>query len=124
MQELGISSPLEKGILLEVCNKQDLLPADTQARLKNRLNREGQGVAISALTGEGIENLLTYIDKKLKEKGKILKVSVAAAAGEMLAWGYRQGIIVDREDEGEIIHLTLRVTPEQQARLASRFGVF
>jgi GTPase len=122
LEELGISHPLESGIMLEVCNKVDLLPSNELEILENRLKREEEVIAISALSGYGIETFLARIDEKLREKGKVVTLDIPATAGDMLAWCYRQGIIVSRCDEQETIHLTLRVTEQEKAKLFELFG--
>src|SRR5690606_28864579 len=53
LEELGIFHPLESGIMLEVCNKVDLLPSNELEVLENRLKREEEIIAISALSGYG-----------------------------------------------------------------------
>jgi GTP-binding protein HflX len=122
LEELGITHPLESGILLEVCNKVDLLPEEDFRNLENQLKRDNNLVAISALTGQGMSDLLARIDEKLQEKGSLVHVTVPASEGQVLAWCYRQGVIVGREDEGENIHLTLRLTAVEKEKFLKRLG--
>lgn len=124
LEELDISHPLEAGILLEICNKVDLLSEEDLSILENRLKREESVVALSALTGQGVDALLSRIDQKLQEKGTVIQITIPASEGEMLAWCYRQGIIVERLDDGEVIHLTLRLTIAEKLKLVERFGPF
>ena len=122
LEELDIADPLEAGILLEVCNKMDLLLQEDRDILENRQKRDHNLVGISALSGQGIDELLARIDKKLQEKGTLIQIMIPTSEGEFLAWCYRQGVIVDRQDEGEEIHLTLRLTTEEKLKLIERFG--
>ncbi|MCE3231739.1 MAG: GTPase HflX, partial [Alphaproteobacteria bacterium] len=122
LEELGITHPLESGVLLEVCNKVDLLPDEDLHNLENQLKRDPNSMAVSALTGQGISALLSQIDKKLQEKGDIVQVTIPASAGEMLAWCYRQGVIVERQDEDSVIHLTLRLTLAEKRKLGLEKG--
>lgn len=122
LEELDIADPLETGILLEVCNKSDLLSQEDVEMIENRQKRDNNLVIISALSGQGIDELLGRIDEKLQEKGALLQLTIPTSEGEMLAWCYRQGIIVDRQDEEEEIHLTLRLTAEEKAKFIERFG--
>jgi len=122
LEELGITHPLESGILLEVCNKIDLLTAQDRENLEHRSKRDNKIVAISALAGQGLASLLSRIDEKLQEKGTLVNIQIASSQGEMLAWCYRQGIIVDRQDAEEIISLTLRITQPQKLKLIEKFG--
>lgn len=122
LEELDIVHPVEAGILLEVCNKVDLLSQEDRDILDNRRKRDENLVAISALSGQGIDDLLARIDEKLQEKGTLIQISIPTSEGEMLAWCYRQGVIVDRQDKGEEIHLILRLTTEEKSKLIERFG--
>jgi len=122
LEELDIQDPVEAGILLEVCNKVDLLPRKDLEILENRQKRDHNLVVISALSGQGMDSLLARIDEKLQEKGALIQVTIPTSEGEILAWCYRQGVIIDRQDEGEEIHLTLRLTAEEKSKLIERFG--
>lgn len=124
LEELGIIRPLESGILLEAYNKLDLLTREALENLENRLKRDDNVAPVSALTGQGIDRLLARIDEKLREKGTIVQLIIPASEGEMLAWCYRQGVIVERQDDGEVIYLTLRLTLADKNKLVERFGTF
>lgn len=123
LEELDIEDPVAAGILLEVWNKVDLLPQEDRKILENRQKRDHNLVVISALSGQGVDNLLARIDEKLQEKGALIQVTIPVSEGEILAWCYRQGVIVDRQDDGEEIHLTLRLTAEEKSKLMERFEV-
>lgn len=122
LEELDISHPLEAGVLLEVCNKVDILSTEDQTTLENRLKREENLVAISALTGQGIDTLLSRIDQKLQEKGTVVQIEIPSSEGKLLAWCYRQGVIVERQDAEEVILLTIRLTSAEKLKLIERFG--
>lgn len=112
LKELGLEHPLESGIMLEVCNKIDLLQDTDFDHLKGKLTRDSNSIGISALTGEGIPALLNQIDEKLSVKRQTIQAIISAKNGELLAWCYRRGAILSRIDEDEQIHLTLRLDPE------------
>lgn len=122
LEELQITHPLESGILLEVCNKIDLLSSQDRENLEHRSKRDGNLVVVSALTGQGLASLLSRIDEKLQEKGDLVNIQITSSQGEMLAWCYRQGIIVERHDAEEIISLTLRLTQPQKLKIIEKFG--
>jgi len=122
LEELGIVHPIEAGVLVEVYNKVDLLSGEVLENLENRIQRDDNLVGISALKGQGIEKLLECIDRKLGGRKELVHVTVPAYKGEILAWCYRQAIIADRTDDGEIIHLTLNITSEERHKLQDKFG--
>lgn len=121
LEELDIEHPIESGILLEVCNKVDMLEKNDFEILQNQVKRELNLVAISALTGQGVDLLLSRIDQKLQEKGVETRLTISASEGEFLAWCYRQGVIVERQDDGEMIHLSLRLTPVHKLKVKEKF---
>jgi GTP-binding protein HflX len=122
LEELDIADPLEAGILLEVCNKIDLLSQEDVEIIENRQKRDRNLVGISALSGQGIDELLGRIDEKLQGKGTLMQLTIPTSEGELLAWCYRQGVIVDRQDKEEKIHLTLRLTAEEKSKFIEQFG--
>jgi len=96
---------------LEVLNKADLLggiAAITQ--------REDASVAVSALTGEGLPALLSAIDRFLAAQLTTLSVDVPVTDGAKLAWLYRHGEILVREDHDEDVHMEVRLSEADRAR--------
>lgn len=112
LTELGLDHPLESGLMMEVCNKIDLLRENDLEHLKNRLARDPNSIGVSALTGEGIKVLLKQIDEKLSAHRQTIRAKVLAKNGELLAWCYRRGAVLARRDEDEWIFLTLRLERE------------
>jgi len=112
---------LEKARPIEVLNKLDLLDAPSRAALENRIAREPDMVAVSALTGGGCDGLLRKIDRRLAEGRHVVNLDVDLADGAALAWLYRHGEILDREDEGMEAHLVVALDVADEARFRSQF---
>ena len=93
--------------VLEVWNKIDRLDAETRDQMIARAERSG-AVVVSAVTGEGTERLLSVIADRLDE-GPEIEISLDAGQGEALAWLYRHGRVVSRTDDGNVIHLSVRL---------------
>jgi GTP-binding protein HflX len=96
--------------LVEVLNKADLLGG------MDRAPAERGAIAISALTGEGLPKLLAAIDTRLSEGMVTVGYDVQTSAGAELAWLYAHGEIIGRQDSDEVIHITVRLTPDDRAR--------
>jgi GTP-binding protein HflX len=96
---------------LEVLNKADLL--DGIAAIPQR---EDPSVAVSALTGEGLPALLSAIDRFLAAQLTTLSVDVPVTDGAKLAWLYRHGEILVREDHDEDVHMEVRLSEADRAR--------
>jgi len=94
--------------MMEVWNKIDQLPADMP---------ETGGIAVSALTGAGIDTLLEVLDKRLSELFMTtINITLPVSDGENLAWLYRHGKVLSQKEEDELFHITVQLTHENAAR--------
>ena len=121
LKDLGLEPRLEEGVV-EVLNKVDLLPRNDADFLQNQTDRDARAVACSALTGQGTEELLQVIDAQLSKDSEVVQLDVDLSNGEALAWLYRRGEVVTREDEALTAHLKVRLKPDDIARFEQRFG--
>lgn len=121
LTELGLEQELEDGTTLGVFNKVDLLGDETLSPLRKR--RSKTDVLISAVTGFGLDKLLLLIDKQLNRHNKLIKMELSSSAGEALAWLYRQGAIVDRQDKDDLVCLKLQISPSTLEKFNSRFKI-
>ncbi|WP_313573453.1 GTPase HflX [Brevundimonas sp.] len=106
--------------ILEVWNKIDLLEPETRETVvgqAERLSREGQAVAVSAWTGEGIEALRETIAGLIDDDPET-HLTVEPHRGDLLAWLYANGRVTGRETDAEgRVHLTVRLHPAALGRL-------
>ena len=100
--------------MIEVLNKVDLLDEDRRAALP------AAAVAVSAMTGEGVGQLLASIDARLAHSMVLRDVALDPADGEALAWLYAHGEVLDRQDADAAITLSVRLTPENASRFDRR----
>ena len=120
MEEMaeGPHASLEEGWqdrVLEVLNKADLLGGvETAAR------RAPGAVSVSALTGEGLEELRRAVDARLSAGMETIEVTVESSDGAGLAWLYQHGEVLSRRDGDEGIRLTVRLSPTDRARFEGR----
>jgi GTP-binding protein HflX len=107
--------------VIEVWNKIDLVDPEDLGVLKARAIRsEGAAVAISAVTGQGIGGLLTLLGG-LVDEGPPLDVTLAPQDGEAIAWLYRNGRVVAREDAGDEVRLAVRLDRQAVGRFEQRW---
>jgi len=99
---------------IEVLNKADLLGGVDQVPA-----RQGT-VAVSAITGEGIPDLLAAIDRRIAAGMELAVYDIAPADGARLAWLYQHGEVLERNDEADNIHVTVRLLPADRARFEQR----
>ncbi len=106
--------------VLEILNKADLLPPDARETIANQAGRDENKVMVSALTGEGCEDLLAALDRLLAASREVLDVTVALADGASLAWLYRHGKVLKREDGDDVARLTVSLDAADRARFEHR----
>ena len=121
LAELGIESDGGRRSL-EVYNKIDLLSPAERAGLRSRNGGLAVPVAISALTGEGIADLLQRLDRMLDSQSLRLELRLDPADGAGLAWAYAHGRVLARKDRSERVQLTLAIEPKDQTRFEKRYG--
>jgi len=100
--------------LVEVWNKIDAFDEEVRPDVAARARRFG-AVAVSALTGEGIEELLSRI-AGLVDDGPEVTFRLAASDGEALAWLYRHGRVSSREETEEGALVRARLDPQALGR--------
>ncbi len=122
LKDLGLEDRLEDGVI-EVLNKTDLLPKAEAEVLLNQAARDPKAVACSALKGEGLDGVLSVVDAFLGRDRDLVALDVDLSDGEALAWLYRRGEVIAREDEDLTAHLQVRLKPEDRARFEERFGL-
>jgi GTP-binding protein HflX len=82
---------------------------------------EGGAIAVSALSGEGIDALLSLFDIKLTADNIEIALTLDASDGEGLAWIYRHAEVVERRERAGKIALSLRIRPQEMGRMENRF---
>jgi len=108
---------------VEILNKIDLLDDEVRSGLQARGRvRAGAPIAVSALTGEGVDLLLGRIEASLTRDNVELRLRLSPQDGEGLAWAYRHGKVHKRRDGEDGIELLLTADPQEAERFAARFG--
>jgi GTPase len=104
--------------MIEVINKTDLLTPDTLATLTNRASRANEPVVyLSAVTGDGTEELLDKIDAELTRDHLLTDITMSHEFGAEVAWLYEHGEVISREDTADGIHLQVRLSPTDHDRI-------
>jgi GTP-binding protein HflX len=122
--DLGVDARDSRRVL-EVWNKIDLLDEANRSRLlsESEAGKADPPVAISAVTGEGIDVLTALIERRLS--GELTDVEVVLRPDQLglLDWLYRNGDVVRREDrEDGSVALSMRATASARVEIAERLG--
>ena len=108
LESLGVD---EDVALIEVWNKIDALSPATQQALRNTDKRTEGVQAISALTGDGLDDLTTAIDAALEatlgEPKEPAELRLDFSDGRRRAWLHQAGIVQSeqQDDEGLTVHV-------------------
>lgn len=114
LKDLGLSDQVAKGIP-EVLNKIDLLsPMERQALTQISSYKELVW-PVCAKTGQGIDDLLRFIDKALSENQKTHTVHLSFSDGRTLAWLYEKGAVVSCHEEENDIKLIVSLSDKDWA---------
>jgi GTP-binding protein HflX len=129
LRQLGIDphkKPGEKRSLVEVWNKIDRLDAAERTRLQNIAERRPAAerpIAVSALTGEGIDSLNAAIEQRLSAGRVLIELDLDPADGAGVSWLHRHTEVIHKaiDDKGRIT-MTVRADPERAATVRARFA--
>lgn len=127
LTELGIAGDTDPR-LIEVLNKIDTLDPEARSLLESQIARDRQEgrdnrVAVSALTGAGIDTLFARIDRHITAGRQIIPLVLAYEDGAALAWLHEKGEILERVDTDEGIRLRVALEPADVARFEHRYGL-
>ncbi|NVD41185.1 GTPase HflX [Ensifer sp. HO-A22] len=123
LADLGIDEKEAAARLVEVWNKIDRLEPEAREALTNKAASSDNTVAVSAITGEGVDGLLAEIGRRLS--GVLTECTVVLGVDQLqlLPWVYEHAIVDGREDlEDGTVSLDLRLTENEAVDLERRLG--
>jgi GTP-binding protein HflX len=125
LEELGLKGEAE-GRIIEVWNKIDALDAERCEALRvaaRGYDPQRRPALVSALTGEGFDDLLSRVENLLAASRETLSLELRAEDGQGLAWLHAHAEVLSREtreDGGS--RLVVRVAPERVDEVKRRYG--
>lgn len=102
--------------MIEVWNKLDLVDPVTREALMVQSEARADVIAVSALTGEGIDRLLDGVSTTLQEEKSVREVILSFAEGRKQAWLHAQGVVEDEQQTDEGWKIIVRWTSRQEKR--------
>src|SRR3546814_12530173 len=84
--------------------------------------RRDDVVLISALTGAGVSDLQRMMSDKLTTQSRVRSIDLPAEDGAALAWLHANGEVLDSQAEGERLHVRVRMSDADHARVLARKG--
>ncbi len=122
LAELGVGE-VESHVLISLLNKVDRLDPEEASRVAELAKRHNDQFAISALTGEGCDEVLAEIDRLLAARREVVEVSVPESDGASVAWLYEHGDVLERRSEEGRAFVRVRLDPADRARFSRRPGI-
>ncbi|MCO6185944.1 GTPase HflX [Rhizobium sp. L1K21] len=119
--DLGIEGAEAQSRILEVWNKIDRLDAAAREALSEKAATAPDIVAISAITGEGVDGLLNEIGERISGVLTETTVVVSPERMSLLPWLYEHAIVDGREDlEDGSVSLDIRIAAAESGELERR----
>jgi GTP-binding protein HflX len=124
LKTLGVEDKLED-CLIEVYNKSDLLGDEEIETISTRADRsEGRIAMVSAITGQGCEQLLNDVNELLSARFASFELDIPYSDGQLLSWLYSHGEVISRQDLEGHIALTVRMNDANTSRFKQKHPEF
>jgi GTP-binding protein HflX len=122
LEELGIHED-RRSQIIEVWNKADLLDPLALATREAQAQRRDDCVLVSSLDGQGIDELLEKVEKRLAKKSTVYEIMIDAADGKGMAWLHQRGEVLARKayTDGRT-KLSVRFDTDTAGQAQSKFG--
>ena len=104
---------------IEVWNKVDALGPAERVAVEGEAARRKDVIAISALTGDGIDDLRERMALVLRGEGEVRSIEIPIGDGSRLAWLHARGDILEQVMQDERYVLSVRLSPEDWQRFQS-----
>jgi GTP-binding protein HflX len=101
---------------IEAWNKVDLLTGEERERLAEEARRREDAVPISAVTGEGLEDLRQCMAEKLRNGEQVHRIRLPATEGSKIAWLHSRGEVLGQKLDHDELELSVRLSPDNWAR--------
>ena len=115
IKELG--REINENNYIEVLNKSDLLSKE-EVDLIN-INKSNNQVIVSALSGEGIEDLICLIEEKINIETKIYQIEFGYEKSSIESWLYENTIVMKKVYKENTIDVEFKSTIDNHNRLQS-----
>ncbi len=119
LTEIGATGG-EGAPMLEAWNKVDLLDPDAIAALRMEAARRDDVAVISALTGEGVDDLRRTLSERLSQGARVRTVRLPVSDGASIAWLHQNGEVLRSESSAEAVRIDVRISDVDWARFEAR----
>lgn len=123
LDDLGIDEKERSERIIEVWNKIDRLEPEAHAAIAEKAQGRENVMAVSAISGEGLDALMDEISNRLA--GVITETTVVLPPEKLslISWVYENAMVESREDrEDGSVSLDLRLSEQQANALERKLG--
>jgi GTP-binding protein HflX len=120
LAEIGATDEGEGAPMIEAWNKVDALDAEAVATLRAEAARRDDAVVLSALTGEGVDDLRRAVSDRLSRGARVRTVRLSVSDGAAIAWLHQHGEVLASDAGGEMVSLDVRISDIDWARFEAR----
>ncbi|MBY0283884.1 MAG: GTPase HflX [Sphingomonas sp.] len=117
LSELGVAETTPR---FEAWNKLDLLEGDARADVILEAAKRDDVIAISALSGEGVDLMLTIVASRLTEAHRRYTITLETGDGAGAAWLHQHGEVIEHWVDGEAAVYEVRLSERDWARFGER----
>ncbi|MEP7006059.1 MAG: GTPase HflX [Sphingomonas bacterium] len=117
LTEIGVAATTPR---IEAWNKLDLLEGDARDEMIVEAGRRQDVVAISAVTGEGVETLIETVAALLTQGHRRYSITLDASDGAGAAWLHAHGEVIGQEVVGDSAVYDVRMAPRDYERFQQR----
>jgi GTP-binding protein HflX len=123
LTDLGIDEKEREKRIIEVWNKIDRLDPEAHDALAERAHGRDDIMAVSAVSGEGVEPLMEEISRRLSGVLTEATITIPADKLALVSWVYENAIVDGREDlEDGAVELDVRLSDGQAVELERKLG--
>jgi GTP-binding protein HflX len=115
LADLGLDEPGSPP-RMEVWNKIDLVEGAGREAVINEAARREDAMAISAVSGEGVEQLRQRVAERMRGGSAVHHLRLSAGDGSRLAWLHSKGEVLETRNDGDLTHVAVRLSEENWER--------
>jgi len=117
LEDLGLNAEAREH-MIEVWNKIDRAAPEQRRAIEAAARRNPHVIAISALAGDGIDELLELIDTTLAEPTRTEQIHLDFSKGKQRAWLFEHGLVDSETQVEDGYDLTVTWTDRQAAQFS------
>lgn len=119
LEEIGVADTTPR---IEAWNKLDQLDTTDRDVLLADANRRDDVVAISALTGQGVDDLIRHAATRLTSAHRRYVIALDPADGAGAAWLHQHGEVLSQQIDDDQAHYEVRMAERDYDRLQQRLS--